>query len=178
MSNLFMLPETDSILRLRNEAKEETWPKHLCVSPHSLGKPRKCLTETSFPPHFYENIHGQEGRREKNRQAVGFLTRTASLAIGPEGPLSCITCWLPLFLVDGFSGLQRSYWPRDSSSAASISANPEAFMHALFLCWQDSFSGRFLWLCNLLCWYFGNTKSKSWWSFLILPLLQTNNSVF
>lgn len=89
----------------------------------------------------------------KKGQEAGFLTRSASLAVGTEGPPSHRTCWLSLFLVDKFSVPQRLYGPRHSFCATSINANPEVFMHALFWSWQGSFSGRFLWLCSPLCWY-------------------------
>lgn len=42
----------------------------------------------------------------KKGQVVGFLTRSVSLAIGPEDPLSHRT--LSLFLVDEFSVPQQS----------------------------------------------------------------------
>lgn len=133
--------------------------KNIFVFHHTaLGNQRnfwqKYLLFSSFLSEHPREDKGAGGETlGKKEQLVGFLTRSASLAIGPEGPLSHRTCWLSLYLVDEFSGLQWLYRPRDSFCATSINADPGVFMHALSWSWQGSFSGRFLWLCSPLCWY-------------------------
>lgn len=71
MSNQFLPPEWDSIVYQRTETKEETWPKHIWVSPYSPRKPRKFLTKTSSSsPVLYQNIYEKIKRQEGRHRDI------------------------------------------------------------------------------------------------------------
>lgn len=118
MSNRFLPPEWAPIVCQKSEAKEETWPERLCVSPYSFGKPRTFLTTSLlfFPSFLSDHPLEDKGAGGKRGQAwVSWPGRLLWLQV--QEFLSLRTWRLSLFLVDEFSGPQRSYGPGDAFCA-------------------------------------------------------------